>query len=102
MAKTNRQVALVTGATSGIGKATARAFADAGFEVVGTGRKAADLPAPAGVTYLDLDVGDDASATSAVEEVIARFGRIDVLALAPPSAAARRRIVAALRELLQS
>jgi NAD(P)-dependent dehydrogenase (short-subunit alcohol dehydrogenase family) len=76
---TTRQVALVTGATSGIGKATARTFAAAGFEVFGTGRKTSGLTPPAGVTYLDLDVASDDSATAAVAEVIHRFGRIDVL-----------------------
>ncbi|WP_405816089.1 oxidoreductase [Streptomyces sp. NBC_01390] len=74
-----RPVALVTGASSGIGKETARAFVAAGFEVIGTGRKTSGLTPPAGVTYLDLDVGDDDSATTAVAEVIDRFGRIDVL-----------------------
>jgi NAD(P)-dependent dehydrogenase (short-subunit alcohol dehydrogenase family) len=76
---TTRQVALVTGATSGIGKATAIALAAAGFEVIGTGRNAARLTAPAGVTYLDLDVTSDESVASAVKQVIDRFGRIDVL-----------------------
>ncbi|MCX4706880.1 oxidoreductase [Streptomyces sp. NBC_01352] len=76
---TTRPVALVTGATSGIGKEAARAFAAAGYEVIGTGRKTSGLGPPAGVTYLDLDVGSDDSATAAVAEVIDRFGRIDVL-----------------------
>ncbi|WP_328975188.1 oxidoreductase [Streptomyces canus] len=76
---TTRPVALVTGASSGIGKETARAFVAAGFEVIGTGRKTSGLTPPAGVTYLDLDVGSDDSATAAVAEVIDRFGRIDVL-----------------------
>ena len=74
-----RQVALVTGATSGIGKAAAIALAAAGFQVIGTGRKTARLTAPAGVTYLDLDVTSDESVASAVKQVIDRFGHIDVL-----------------------
>lgn len=73
------QVALVTGASSGIGKATAIALAAAGFQVIGTGRDTARLTAPAGVTYLDLDVTSDDSVASAVQQVIDRFGRIDVL-----------------------
>ncbi|WP_406223947.1 oxidoreductase [Streptomyces canus] len=76
---TTRPVALVTGASSGIGKETARAFVTAGFEVIGTGRRTSGLTPPAGVTYLDLDVASDDSATAAVGEVIDRFGRIDVL-----------------------
>ncbi|MDT0484096.1 oxidoreductase [Streptomyces doebereineriae] len=76
---TTRPVALVTGASSGIGKEAARAFGAAGFEVIGTGRKTSGLTPPAGVAYLDLDVGSDESAAAAVAEVIDRFGRIDVL-----------------------
>src|SRR6266566_3360200 len=74
-----RQVALVTGASSGIGKAAAIALAGAGFEVIGTGRNTARVTAPAGVTYLDLDVTSDESVASVVKQVIDRFGRIDVL-----------------------
>ena len=70
-----RQVALVTGASSGIGKATAIALAAAGFQVIGTGRNTARVTAPAGVTYLDLDVTSDESVASVVEQVIDRFGQ---------------------------
>jgi NAD(P)-dependent dehydrogenase (short-subunit alcohol dehydrogenase family) len=76
---TTQQVALVTGATSGIGKAAATALAAAGFEVIGTGRNTARATPLAGVTYLDLDVTSDESVASAVKQVIDRFGRIDVL-----------------------
>ena len=72
-------VALVTGASSGIGKATAIALAAAGFHVIGTGRSTAQLTAPIGVTYLDLDVTSDESVASAVKQVIDQFGHIDVL-----------------------
>ncbi|MFI6566179.1 oxidoreductase [Streptomyces sp. NPDC050534] len=76
---TDRPLALVTGASSGIGNATASAFVTAGFEAIGTGRNTSGLTPPAGVTFLDLDVTSDESVTAAVREVIERFGRIDVL-----------------------
>jgi len=76
---TNRPVALVTGASSGIGRAAARALAEAGFEVVGTSRNAAKVPPADGVRFLDLDVASDASVHAVVGQVIERFGRIDVL-----------------------
>jgi NAD(P)-dependent dehydrogenase (short-subunit alcohol dehydrogenase family) len=74
-----RPVALVTGASSGIGKAAALALADAGFQVVGTSRNSSRLTPPHGVTFLDLDVASDESVTSVVQQVIERFGRLDVL-----------------------
>jgi NAD(P)-dependent dehydrogenase (short-subunit alcohol dehydrogenase family) len=76
---TTRQVALVTGASAGIGKATAIALGAAGFQVIGTGRDTARLTAPPGVTYLDLDVTSDESVASVVKKVIDQFGSIDVL-----------------------
>jgi NAD(P)-dependent dehydrogenase (short-subunit alcohol dehydrogenase family) len=79
MMTTARPVALVTGASSGIGKEAALALVKAGFEVVGTGRDTSRVTAPAGVTYLDLDVTSDESVASLVKQVIERFGRIDVL-----------------------
>jgi short-subunit dehydrogenase len=76
---TTRQVALVTGASPGIGKAAALALAEAGFDVVGTSRRTAGVTARDGVTFFDLDVGSDASVAAAVQQVIDRFGRVDVL-----------------------
>jgi NAD(P)-dependent dehydrogenase (short-subunit alcohol dehydrogenase family) len=72
-------VALVTGASSGIGQAAALALVEAGFQVVGTSRNASGVGAVRGVIYLDLDVASDTAADALVEQVIARFGRIDVL-----------------------
>jgi len=76
---TTRPVALVTGASSGIGKAAALALVDAGFDVVGTSRDTSRVAPLDGVTFLDLDVASDASVTATVGQVVERFGRIDVL-----------------------
>ncbi|TDT97860.1 short-subunit dehydrogenase [Streptomyces sp. 846.5] len=76
---TDRPVALVTGASSGIGKETAIALVAAGFKVVGTSRDTSHVTALDGVTFLGLDVTSDASVAAAVQEVSERFGRIDVL-----------------------
>jgi NAD(P)-dependent dehydrogenase (short-subunit alcohol dehydrogenase family) len=76
---TPRPVALVTGASSGIGKAAALALADAGFQVVGTSRNTSRVTPQHGVTFLDLDVASDESVTTVVQRVIERFGRLDVL-----------------------
>jgi NAD(P)-dependent dehydrogenase (short-subunit alcohol dehydrogenase family) len=78
MTSTN-PVALVTGASSGIGKAAALALVQAGFDVVGTSRNASRVAAHPGVTFLDLDVTSDESVSTLVRGVIERFGRIDVL-----------------------
>ena len=72
-------VALVTGASSGIGKAASLALAKAGFEVVGTSRNASRVTPRDGVTYFDLDVTSDESVSTVVQQVSERFGRIDVL-----------------------
>jgi NAD(P)-dependent dehydrogenase (short-subunit alcohol dehydrogenase family) len=76
--KTER-VALVTGASSGIGAAAARELVGAGFTVYGTSRKAAAGEERDGVVFLPLDVTDDDSVAGAVREVLDRSGRIDVL-----------------------
>src|ERR671914_510344 len=79
MTSINRPVALVTGASSGIGKAAALALVEEGYRVVGTSRDASKVAPLGGVTFIDLDVASDESVTTAVEQVIERFGRIDVL-----------------------
>ncbi|HEY4091670.1 MAG TPA: oxidoreductase [Luteibacter sp.] len=71
-------VALVTGASSGIGKVTALALQGAGYRVFGTSRKAVSNP-PAGITMLICDVTDDDSVRLMVAELVKQAGRIDVL-----------------------
>ena len=78
MNKTNLGVALVTGASSGIGHATAKALHNAGFRVFGTSRRAVAERSD-GVTMLSCDVTDDASVAQLVDEVLAEAGRIDLL-----------------------
>jgi len=77
MSKTNLGVALVTGASTGIGWATAKALHEAGFRVFGTSRRTVE--GPNGVTMLTCDVTDDASVAKLVDEVLAKAGRIDLL-----------------------
>lgn len=72
-------VALVTGATSGIGAATAGALVRRGFTVYGTGRNPDALPAGEGVLPLQLDVTDEASVVRATTELLDRHGHVDVL-----------------------
>ncbi|MDT5227501.1 MAG: hypothetical protein QOH94_1294, partial [Mycobacterium sp.] len=57
-------VVLITGTSSGIGKAVATAFAARGFEVFGTSRNPQRNEPIAGVELLPLDVSDQASVTA--------------------------------------
>jgi NAD(P)-dependent dehydrogenase (short-subunit alcohol dehydrogenase family) len=78
---TTPSVVLVTGCSSGIGRATAEHLAGLGHTVVATARRVesiADLAAR-GCRPLALDVTDDASMRAAVDATIAAHGRIDVL-----------------------
>ena len=70
MNQTNPGVALVTGASTGIGHATAKALQNAGFRVFGTSRRAATERSD-GVTMLTCDVTDDASVAKLVDDVLA-------------------------------
>lgn len=72
------KIALVTGASSGIGRATAEALSRAGYRVYGTTRSAA--PADAGaVRMLTCDVTDQVSVETCVAQVLKDAGRIDLL-----------------------
>jgi NAD(P)-dependent dehydrogenase (short-subunit alcohol dehydrogenase family) len=72
---------LITGASSGIGRASAKLFAANGWQVVATMRNSADGADLAGPDTLvtRLDVEDDDSIADAVRAAVARFGSIDVL-----------------------
>lgn len=73
-----RGIALVTGASSGIGLATAKALSRDGYRVFGTSRKPV-VGAAGGITMLICDVTDEASVQSVVAEVLGEAGRIDLL-----------------------
>jgi short-subunit dehydrogenase len=74
-----KRVALVTGASTGIGRAAASALVAAGFDVVGTSRDASKANPVAGVTFINLDVTSDTSVSAAIASVHATHGRLDVL-----------------------
>jgi short-subunit dehydrogenase len=78
MTKSNRGVALITGASAGIGRATAEALRDAGYRVFGTSRKS-DPQSFDGITMLTGDVTSDASVAKLVDDVLSEAGRIDLL-----------------------
>src|SRR5215469_10116511 len=73
----SKPVALVTGASSGIGQATAELLAAHGFTVFGTSRVPDQRTRS--YTLLPLDVCSDASVEAAVQSLLDQVGRIDVL-----------------------
>jgi len=84
----NGRVVWITGASSGIGKALALSCRRAGAHLVLSSRRAGELAlveaslppvADAGVLVLPLDVSDTSAAPDAVQKVLERFGRVDVL-----------------------
>jgi NAD(P)-dependent dehydrogenase (short-subunit alcohol dehydrogenase family) len=75
------KVAFVTGASAGIGEATARALLAAGYTVFAGARRLDRMAglAALGATLLKLDLTDDASTVAAVEAIKSGAGRLDVL-----------------------
>jgi short-subunit dehydrogenase len=71
------KVAIVTGASTGIGQASAKTLRQAGFRVFGTSRRSAITASE--ITMIACDVTDDASVKAAVDKVFDTTGRIDVL-----------------------
>jgi len=74
----NKQIALVTGASSGIGEATAKHLVRAGFKVYGTSRRGAEA-GRGDYAMLPLDVTSDDSVEAAVATVMRLEGRVDLL-----------------------
>jgi NAD(P)-dependent dehydrogenase (short-subunit alcohol dehydrogenase family) len=72
------KVALVTGASSGIGEAAAQRLARAGYKVYGTSRRGAQA-GQRSFAMLSLDVTSDESVEAAIKEVMRLSGRIDLL-----------------------
>ena len=80
----DRKTAFITGATSGFGRAAAKTFIDAGWQVVGTGRRSDRLDAlraQLGDAFhpLAFDLRDDAAMRAAIDALPERFRGIDLL-----------------------
>jgi NAD(P)-dependent dehydrogenase (short-subunit alcohol dehydrogenase family) len=77
----SKSVALVTGASSGIGKATALRLAALGFTVYAAARRVERMSdmADHGIHVESLDVTDDGSMVKVVDKIVSEHGRIDIL-----------------------
>jgi NAD(P)-dependent dehydrogenase (short-subunit alcohol dehydrogenase family) len=74
----DQRVVLITGASSGVGRSTARLLSQRGYRVFGTSRQATTAESTA-VEILPLDVRADDSVRACVDAVVNRSGRLDVL-----------------------
>ena len=79
-AASSKKVILITGATSGIGKACADYLAATGWRVFGTGRNVhASAASNGGVEMIAMDVDDELSVQAGVTQVLAQAGRLDAV-----------------------
>jgi len=69
-----RKVAVVTGASRGLGEGIANAFRDQGYCVVGTSRSIEPSDDPDYLTFAG-DIGDPATGKKVIEAALSRFGR---------------------------
>lgn len=79
MSVSERKVALVTGASGGLGGALCRQFAQDGWQVVAGARSGQVSVSHEFILPAPLDVTDSAQVASTVEDTLARFGRVDLL-----------------------
>ncbi|MGB6104506.1 MAG: SDR family oxidoreductase [Pusillimonas sp.] len=83
MTQFNDRVVLVTGGGAGIGLSAASKFSDKGARVVITGRRQGALEqavrTASGIDYIVADAGNTSDASRTIEEVMRRYGRLDVL-----------------------
>ncbi len=82
MSRNEKLVALVTGASSGIGLGIAQALLDHGYRVVGTSRsisKSKELKSSSDLVLVDGDAGKKETADKVAEAAVKHFGRIDLL-----------------------
>ncbi|MHA7776040.1 SDR family NAD(P)-dependent oxidoreductase [Roseibium sp. M-1] len=75
---TEKKVAVITGASQGIGAALVRAYLDRNYRVVATSRSIRTSSDPDVLTIAG-DIGDPATGRQVVEEAVQKFGRIDTL-----------------------
>ena len=82
----NKRTVVVTGASSGIGLALARAYLEEGFNVVGNGRQRArleiayqELGSPENFLAVEGDIGQPETAERLFKAAVQRFGRVHVL-----------------------
>jgi NAD(P)-dependent dehydrogenase (short-subunit alcohol dehydrogenase family) len=76
------KVAIVTGASSGIGLGLTKALVERGYSVVGTSRhvsKSGALSASSRLALVEGDVGEASTARRVVDEALSRFGGVDLL-----------------------